>query len=320
MKISNILLRKLFSSSILIGILIIGVSGCSGSEEASTPPPGDDQNKPTGPTACLQDFGGDVTRDLAQASSIKGGRIYDKWWAELGSLEPSADNTHPLWSLQSTNTRTGPDTWRCKECHGWDYKGVDGVYGDNTNSHYTGFIGILDAQSKDPVEVFCAIRSGTDIDARHSFSDLGYVNLLHLTKFITDTTGEGLIDSNIVIDPITGDASGNNITGKDLFESTPGCSSANCHGLDGAARGDHSVGELAVENPWEVLHKIRFGHPASNMPAYADNSPSNFSQFTITEISHVIRYAQIDLGGSTPDPDNGGTTPPPTSVIVTTMP
>jgi len=23
-----------------------------------------------------------------------------------------------------SNPRTGADTWRCKECHGWDYKGV----------------------------------------------------------------------------------------------------------------------------------------------------------------------------------------------------
>ena len=23
---------------------------------------------------------------------------------------------------------SGSDTWRCKECHGWDYMGVDGAY------------------------------------------------------------------------------------------------------------------------------------------------------------------------------------------------
>ena len=52
---------------------------------------------------------------------------------------------HPLWQLrpdQTTNTRTGAATWRCKECHGWDYMGVDGQYGHGP--HKTGFPGILD--------------------------------------------------------------------------------------------------------------------------------------------------------------------------------
>jgi len=40
--------------------------------------------------------------------------------------------TSPLWATQSSNTRSGKDTWRCKECHGWDYMGVDGAYGSGS--------------------------------------------------------------------------------------------------------------------------------------------------------------------------------------------
>ena len=37
--------------------------------------------------------------------------------------------------------RAGADTWRCKECHGWDYAGKDGAYG--SGDHRTGIVGVL---------------------------------------------------------------------------------------------------------------------------------------------------------------------------------
>ena len=48
---------------------------------------------------------------------------------------------------------------------------------------------------------------------------------------------------------------------------------AACHGFDGRALdwGDEDnpgfVGTEAQANPWEVLHKIRAGHPGAEMPA-----------------------------------------------------
>jgi thiosulfate dehydrogenase len=61
-----------------------------------------------------------------QAESVAhGGLLYDMWWRVVpGASEPKSDQ--PLWSLQSTNKRNGSVTWRCKECHGWDYKGKMG--------------------------------------------------------------------------------------------------------------------------------------------------------------------------------------------------
>src|SRR5665648_223813 len=70
---------------------------------------------------------------------IEGGRMYDNWFAAFEVSAPEGDM--PLWKTQSTNTRSGDTTWRCKECHGWDYLGVDGAYA--TGSHMTGFPGIF---------------------------------------------------------------------------------------------------------------------------------------------------------------------------------
>src|SRR5690606_23615614 len=70
---------------------------------------------------------------------------YDAYWAVPGALSSAEPTTnHPLWATRpdmTSNTRTRPDTWRCKECHGWDYKGVLGQYG--SGGHATGFAGVL---------------------------------------------------------------------------------------------------------------------------------------------------------------------------------
>ncbi|MEE8170240.1 MAG: hypothetical protein V3T70_06810 [Phycisphaerae bacterium] len=79
--------------------------------------------------------------ECAAADAVRGGLPYDKYWAVTGGAEPTTD--HPLWASRpdtTSNTRTGADTWRCKECHGWDYKGVSGGYA--SGSHRTGIAGI----------------------------------------------------------------------------------------------------------------------------------------------------------------------------------
>ena len=65
-------------------------------------------------------------------------------------------------------------------------------------------------------------------------------------------------------------AKGDISKGKNLYNAK--CSS--CHGMDGdkidfkyKKDGLQGVGWLAVENPQESIHKIRWGHPGSNMPS-----------------------------------------------------
>jgi len=47
----------------------------------------------------------------------EGGRIYANWADELGSELPGT--THPAYP--AAGKKKGKTTWRCKECHGWDY-------------------------------------------------------------------------------------------------------------------------------------------------------------------------------------------------------
>lgn len=218
--------------------------------------------------------------EFEAASATRGGSLYDKWWAVLGLDAPTED--HPRWAWQSTNDRTGGDTWRCKECHGWDYKGADGAYAEGS-SHFTGFTGIF-GTTRSAQEVFDSIKTS------HGFGEAGVDDdsVWDLAKFVL----EGQIDTDDIID---GDAfTGSADAGQVTFEST--C--LPCHGADGlsippGADADHDewVGKIANENPWEFQHKLRFGQPGTPMPAQAE-------VLTLEGINDLATYAQtlpVDL-------------------------
>ena len=46
--------------------------------------------------------------------------------------------THPAYP--KAGKQKDSTTWRCKECHGWDYKGLDGAYAKG--SHFSGTKGV----------------------------------------------------------------------------------------------------------------------------------------------------------------------------------
>jgi hypothetical protein len=117
---------------------------------------------------------------MVEGDVVTGGLLYDKWWAVTGIDEPSVDN--PMWGRQTTNERSGKDTWRCKECHGWDYMGAEGAYG--SGSHSTGFPGVFNAQSK-PFEDLVAQISG-QVDPEHDFSVMGEQAMADLAAFIQE--------------------------------------------------------------------------------------------------------------------------------------
>ena len=236
------------------------------------------------------------------ASLSSGGKAYDAWWKVVpGATEPKDD--HPLWSLQTTNTRKGPDTWRCKECHGWDYKGKDGAYGKG--SHFTGFKGVLEAGQSKTVDELTAILKGST-NPKHDFSNLlDAATITNLANFLK----EGLLDETKLIDsatkkPVSADVN----HGKQLYDGT--C--AACHGADGTKLNFGSeqepeyVGTLAADNPWEFLHKVRAGQPGAVMPSGFENG------WTTQDAVDALAHAQTlpaKIAAPTPTPPAAPTLP-----------
>ena len=204
----------------------------------------------------------------------EGGRLYDNWIAATGA-EDMTEN-QPLWATQTTNERSGNDTWRCKECHGWDYKGVDGRYG--SGSHLTGFPGVISSTGKTPEELLAALKTGD-----HDFSS--YMNDDQLNALVAFMQQVEDMAPYINDDKtVNGDAE----KGKVFFDST--CKM--CHGEDGKAidfddgEGVEFVGTVAADNPWEVIHKISNGQPGAVMPAGLNMS------WTFQDMLDILAYIQ----------------------------
>ena len=192
------------------------------------------------------------------ASIARGGRLYDHWQKETDARTPMS--RHPAYPKEASRASVPAANWRCKECHGWDYKGLDGVYGKGP--HRTGIKGIRALAGSEPQEVIELL-----MDTNHHYhgtrwfqSPLDLQDLIDLANFVS----YGQINMDDYIDPITGAAKGNSERRKNEFNIL--C--ATCHGKDGKelATGN-DIGDVARKNPWEALHKIRNGHPDEAMPA-----------------------------------------------------
>ena len=186
-----------------------------------------------------------------------GGRLYDNWFEALAADEP--EGTHPAYP--AAGQQQGAATWRCKECHGWDYKGRDGEYG--SGSHATGIVGIQAMVGADPSAIRAIIE-----DQTHGYTPemIPPEAMDRLARFVT----RGQHEADLYFDGATGRVLGEAEPGERYYQNI--C--APCHGFDGKAlnfSGDPDapeyVGTVAVENPLEALHKIRNGQPGQPMPA-----------------------------------------------------
>ena len=110
-----------------------------------------------------------------QADLKNGALLYDNW---PKMKKADIKDTHPLYP--PTSKKSGKPTWRCKECHGWDYIGKDGRY--KKGSHFTGIDGIYDEKTEKPQDLFDEL---TDQKEMHDFSEYRSENdIWNLVKFI----------------------------------------------------------------------------------------------------------------------------------------
>ncbi len=273
--------KKSFSILLALAmILALALVACGGSEEpAATEAPAPTKAPAEQPTEAPAEQPTEAPVVELFGDPLRGGMLYDKWWKVAGVDEPTAD--HPLWATQDSNTRSGADTWRCKECHGWDYKGVDGAYG--SGSHTTGFAGILDLAGSDPSEILGMLQGSTNAD--HDFSAvMDEQALTDLAIFISEEMADMSVYVNTDKTPVSSDVA----LGEELFGEC-----ADCHGPEGLARNFHTavndpeyVGGLAAGNPWEALHKIRVGQPGTDMMSAVDAGWSD------EEIAALLAYVQ----------------------------
>jgi thiosulfate dehydrogenase len=177
----------------------------------------------------------------------RGGRLYDNWWLEKEISKPKEINP----AFPNQDLKFYADSWRCKECHGWDYLGKNGEYG--LGEHFTGIKGINGAIGKDPAAIASILR-----DKNHGYTpqQLNDKDLADLALFVS----RGQVNLTPFLDR-TGKPKGLAVRGEVYYNTI--C--AGCHKLDG--KGEiRSLGDVS-ENHAEALHKIFNGQPGEGMPA-----------------------------------------------------
>ena len=202
-----------------------------------------------------------------------GGRLYDTWWAVLSQDPPEVD--HPAYPAHGG--RSSSDTWRCVECHGWDYKGRDGRYAQGP--HATGIKGVGAMAGAAPIEIAKVLRDDTHRYTPEMIPDKA---LGALALFVS----KGQTDADEAIDPATGAVRGDTARGRAIYQNV--C--AICHDYNGMAwiTGDEdgliTLGAIASRDPWRGLHKVMNGQTYADMPA--------MRAFGLQTVLDVLAYAQ----------------------------
>jgi thiosulfate dehydrogenase len=186
----------------------------------------------------------------------RGGQLYDNWMSVMERDPPAG--THPAYPADAK--KSGAATWRCKECHGWDYMGAEGAYA--SGSHRTGIEGVQGVIGMDPEAIHEIIMNET-----HAITEdvMPHSAMEKLALFLS----RGQIDMDRYIDRESKVVRGSPRRGAAPYQTI--C--AVCHGFDGKEINfkdeakPEFVGTVCAENPWEALHKIRFGQPGVGMVA-----------------------------------------------------
>ncbi|MDU8912921.1 c-type cytochrome [Aestuariicoccus sp. MJ-SS9] len=204
-----------------------------------------------------------------------GGRIYDNWMDALDRDAP--EGTHPAYP--ATAKQAGESTWRCKECHGWDYLGASGIY--RKGSHHTGIKGIDGAIGDDPAEIAALLRAAPHGYTADMITD---DELTRIAAFVS----RGQIDMTKYVDTETRAVIPGDIDkGRAVFQTI--CSA--CHGFDGrkldwgGADGPAYVGTEAVAAPDEVMNKILNAHTGVemiNLRAFGDEAAGDVLTYIST--------------------------------------
>jgi thiosulfate dehydrogenase len=205
---------------------------------------------------------GDLTR---------GGRLFASWDnLAIGALP---DDLHPLWPENISGEFPPRYTWRCVNCHGWDYSGSQSR-SFLTATRAMEYPNLFSMVAKPEEEILAYLDGSLNPD--HDFSPyLTEQDLKDLSTFLS----KGLILPELIADWETFQVWGTVENGKQNYEQQ--C--ASCHGLEGEIINLSTVenpvflGDLSLSNPWRVAHQIRFGHPQTRVPP-AEMLGLSFSQ------------------------------------------
>lgn len=228
------------------------------------------------------------TLDHSDSSIARGGRLYSDWMVELEERAPMVAN--PAYHGIKITEKDSADSWRCVSCHGWNYKGANGVKG------------ILQKNGEAPLNIVKILK-----DKNHVYQTFLEKRDLHdLAGFVS----KGLVHMDQMVDAKTRKAKVSGLKQRPFFETV--C--AMCHGAEGQSLAGISLGRIAREAPYLTLHSIFNGHPGAVMPslrgfenvalvellAYMQTLPVNASLVSIVRGARLYDNWALETGKAVP--------------------
>ncbi|MFN2146672.1 MAG: c-type cytochrome, partial [Anaerolineales bacterium] len=229
---------------------------------------------------------------------IRGGRLYTAWDRVTNLTTPIAQQ-NPLWPKETPNQVPAVLTWRCVNCHGWDYRGSEG----KTLGAVFRTMGYPDlfGYTAKPIEEILPALNG-ELNPDHDFT--AYLNeedLKDLAAFLS----QGLVVPELIADPGTFKVTGMRDNGEDAYFEQ--C--AYCHGTEGEEINLNTdekpvfLGDVAWGNPWLMVHTIRFGHIRTVVPAGIRLGLPFSTQIDIAAYAQSLPTADIITGPDYQDID-----------------
>jgi len=200
------------------------------------------------------------SQEQAPGDPMRGGRLYAAWDNLVDSELPQ--ETHPLWPTNSAGDFPVRYTWRCINCHGWDYMGSRSrsTLTVNRSMGYPDLFGMVNKPEEDILPSLTG-----KITSEHDFSAyLEEDDLRDLAAFLSSE----LTLPDFIADWDTFQAQGTLEVGEQKF----GEICASCHGQEGEKINLNTdqnpifLGDMAWTNPWRIAHIIRFGHLNTRVP------------------------------------------------------
>ena len=228
-----------------------------------------------------------------KADGFNGGLLYDKFW-QKGEVAAQFSNK---FGLKIDRINKYSEFYRCKSCHGWDQIGSNGYYikksPEKAKQPNVSTVNLKkSAISMTPEEIFAKIKNpsksrpisydpaeydpATDTEMGDRMPNYRYVftdsEIWDLVKFLKEDALDHKNYYTLVTEGsypngkswlINIGKGGDSNIGDRIYAET--CSS--CHGANGREINIKglSVGEFTRKKAYELAHKIKFGHPGSNM-------------------------------------------------------
>lgn len=296
------------SAVLLMGALLIGTTGCKKWGCTDELADNYDENAKKDNGTCEYDDYLTTLDDAAYdaASACNGGLMYNKFWVSESG-----------WSLPSGADYTVADItdysnfYRCKQCHGWDYRANEGYYIDRApNAGRPSVSGANlweHAAEHNPRELFDQIKNpgGRKVDPAltsdgtngkgDAMPDWGLIltdaQIWDLVKFLK----EGMIDPTTLYDLSTSGTypsgsktisnigtDGDAVAGNAYYQTN--CSS--CHTSNGTTIPGmtETVGWFLRDEPHEIQHLVKYGMPGEPMM-----TQSFVCNITATEMKNLYK-------------------------------